>query len=86
MIEILSVKRIAMSPSMGAGARRWRRSNFPNLTEHIAPHKDRIGISCAKAIVDAPLQHRLLYQAKPMPYRTGTGGAQHALRRRMRVA
>jgi len=57
---------------MGAGARRWRRSNFPNLTEHIAPHKDGIGISDAKAIVDAPLQHWIIYQAKPMPYRRTT--------------
>jgi hypothetical protein len=43
---------------MDAGARRWRRSNFPNLTDHIAPHKDGIGISDAKVIFDASLQHR----------------------------
>jgi hypothetical protein len=49
---------------MDAGARRWRQSNFPNLTEHIAPHKDGIGISDAKAIVDAPLQHRYTLSSK----------------------
>jgi hypothetical protein len=64
MIEILSVKRIAMCPSVGAGARRWRRSNFPNLTEHIAPHKDRIGISDAKSVVDASLQHQPTLSSK----------------------
>jgi hypothetical protein len=52
---------------MGAGAQHWRWSNSPNLTEHIAPHKDVIGISDAKRLADASLQHRFTLPSKTNP-------------------